>query len=185
MIGLRSRGSDRMRRERNVKVGLRRKAMMVVAAAMVSWPFVASGQATPTPEDLNRYFLFNLQGVSFESAKADYLYCSEQIRGILTYDDIVFRDYHSNQITQTGLLGALLVELISNGERRRVHNSAMRRCMALFGYHRYRVPEAEWRALVSGGDIVRAGAEAADSAVVDRLAQFASGPVPNGPELDP
>jgi hypothetical protein len=162
-----------------------RKALWAMAAAMACWPALAFGQASPTPEDINRYYLFHLQGVSLESAKADYLYCSEQIRDILTYDDIVFRDYHSNQITQTGLLGALLVELISSGERRRVHNSAMRRCMALFGYHRYRVSEAEWRDLVSGGDIVRAGAEAADSAVVDRLARFASGPVPNGPELDP
>ena len=172
-------------------MGLGRSAMLecrrmgLLVALLVCWPVTAFGQAAPSPEELNRYYLFHLQGVSFENAKADYLYCSEQIRDILTYDDIVFRDYHTNRITQPGLAGVLLVELISGGERRRVHNAAMRRCMALFGYHRYRVSEAEWHALVGGGDIVRAAGEAADSGAVDRLARFASGPVPNGPVLDP
>ena len=172
-----------MRRGASSRSGCRRS--LLAAAALACLPTPVFAQSAPSPEDLNRYYLFHQQGVSFESAKADYLYCSEQIRDILTYDDIVFRDYHSNQITQTSLVGALLVELISNGERRRVHNAAMRHCMALFGYHRYRISEAEWHQLVSGGDIVRAGAEAADSEVVDRLARFASGPVPSGPELDP
>src|SRR4051794_38230110 len=121
-----------MRWGRSARFEWRRKALLA-AAAMAFWPCVASGQAAPTPEELNRYYLFNLQGVSFESAKADYLYCSEQIRDIITYDDVVFRDYHSSRIvTQGGLLGSVLVELIATGERRRVHNAAMRRCMALF-----------------------------------------------------
>jgi hypothetical protein len=155
-------------------------------AAIACWSTAAFGQAAPSPEELNRYYLFNLQGVSFESAKADYLYCAGQIRDIITYDDLISRDYHSNRIeTPGGPLGAVLEALIASGQRRIVHNAAMRRCMAILGYHRYRVGEAEWRALVSGGDITRTGADAAGSDVVDRLARFASGPVPAGPELDP
>lgn len=174
-----------MRLGDSAESGCRWKLLLAAAAAMFCSPVATLGQASSPPEDPNRYFLFNLQGVSFESAKADYLYCSEQIQDIITYDDLIYRDYHSNRIETPGLLHALLVELIASGERRRVHNAAMRRCMALFGYHRYRVSEAEWRALVSGGDIVRSGAQTGDSAVLDRLARFASGPVPPGPELDP
>ncbi len=61
----------------------------------------------------------------------------------------------------------------------------MRKCMGLYGYARYKVPQAEWKLLVKEGDIVLDNKGAPDPEVIDRMAIFASGPTPAGERLDP
>lgn len=128
-------------------------------------------------DDPAKFFLFHGEGVSFETAKADYSYCIDQSWRILSLRD--------KMPSGGGLLGAIINSRMAEIDRFRMRNAAMRKCMGLMGYARYKVAEEDWDTLVKKGDIVVANNNEVDFEVLDRLARFASGPVPATERLDP
>jgi hypothetical protein len=128
-------------------------------------------------DDQAKFFVFHGQGVTFEQARADYYYCISQAQPIISLRD--------RMGDSGGLLGALINGRMAEIDRLRMRNAAMRQCMHLIGYDRYRMPQAAWNAMVNEGDIVLSNAHQVDPVVVDRLAHFASGPTPTTERLDP
>lgn len=150
------------------------------AASACITPCAAKQPAPEAEADGNdpaKFFLFHLDGVSFETARADYGYCIGQSWRILSLRD--------KMPSQGGLLGALINGRMAQIDRFRMRNAAMRKCMGMLGYARYRIPTDEWKALVKEGDIVVANNNKVDPEVVDRLASYASGPTPTTERLDP
>jgi hypothetical protein len=136
-----------------------------------------AAEPAPQADDPAKFFLFHLDGVSFETARADYGYCIDQSWRILSLRDKV--------PSGGGLLGAIINSRMGEIDRFRMRNAAMRKCMGLMGYHRYRIAEADWDTLVKKGDIVVANNNQVDLEVLDRLARYASGPTPATERLDP
>jgi len=152
-------------------------AICLMPAAATAAPPAKPAEAAPPADDPAKFFLFHLDGISFETARADYGYCISQSWRILSLRDKI--------PSGGGLLGALINGRMAQIDRFRMRNAAMRKCMGLMGYARYRVPEAEWDALVKKGDIVLANNNQVDLEVLDRLARYASGPTPATERLDP
>jgi hypothetical protein len=160
---------------------MKRETLAAALAALLLSAGPAAAQAQPAGErqdDPAKFFLFHMDGVSYEQARADYVYCIQQARPILS-----LRDKMGN--AGGGLLGAMIGARMGEIDRLRMRNAAMRRCMGLIGYARYFVPEPEWKLLVNEGDIVLADNGQPDPVVIERLARFASGPVPTTRRLDP
>jgi hypothetical protein len=128
-------------------------------------------------DDPAKFFLFHGEGVSFETAKADYSYCIDQSWRILSL--------HDKTPSSGGLIGAIINSRMAEIDRFRMRNAAMRKCMGLMGYARYKVSQEDWDKLVKKGDIVLANNNEVDFEVLDRLARYASGPVPATERLDP
>lgn len=133
--------------------------------------------AAPEADDPAKFFVFHLEGVSFETARADYGYCIGQSWRILSLRD--------KMPSGGGLLGAIINSRMGQIDRFRMRNAAMRKCMGLIGYQRYRIAEDDWDRMVKKGDIVVANNNQVDLEVLDRLARFASGPTPATERLDP
>ncbi|MDF7774356.1 hypothetical protein P1X14_03785 [Sphingomonas sp. AOB5] len=138
---------------------------------------VAAEPAAEETEDPSKFFLFHLDGVSTEIARADLMYCIGQARPILS-----MRDRTGGG---GGLLGALINGRMAEIDRTRMRNASMRKCMAAHGYARYQLPSTDWKLLVKEGDIVVANNGQTDPEVVDRMAAWASGPTPNSRRLEP
>ena len=161
---------------------LRLAALAAAAGCLIPAAAPAAPPAKPasTPaegDDPAKFFLFHLDGVSFETARADYGYCIGQSWRILSLRD--------KMPSGGGLLGAIINSRMGQIDRFRMRNAAMRKCMGLMGYSRYKVAESDWDALVKKGDIVVANNNEVDLEVVDRLARYASGPTPATERLDP
>ena len=137
----------------------------------------AAAETEAKEDDPAKFFLFHQEGVAFETAKADYSYCIDQSWRILSLRD--------KMPSGGGLIGALINARMAEIDRFRMRNAAMRKCMGLMGYSRYRIAEGDWDTLVKKGDIVVANNNMVDPEVVDRLARYASGPVPATERLDP
>lgn len=155
------------------------KFRLMAAVAMLACSAGAAAQERerPTGDDPSKFFVFHLEGVSYQQARSDYIYCvglAEPIRSQ--------RDLMGN--TQGGLLGALVNGRMGEIDRLRMRNAAMRQCMGLIGYHRYAMPEAEWSVMVANGNLVVDDDERVSMAVVERLARYASGPAPTTQRLD-
>lgn len=155
--------------------------LAALAAAGGAVPSAAKEPAAEQPaepqDDPAKFFVFHLDGVAFETARADYGYCIGQSWRILSLRD--------KTPSQGGLLGALINGRMAEIDRFRMRNAAMRKCMGLMGYARYAMPESEWKILVKQGDIVVADNNKVDPEVVERLARLASGPTPATERLDP
>lgn len=134
-------------------------------------------EAAEVAEDPSKFFLFHRAGVATDVARADLMYCIEQVKGIISD-----RDRYGGG---GGLIGALIDMRMGEIDRFRMRNAGMRKCMALHGYARYQVPQVEWKMLVKEGDIVLDNNGVVDFEVVDRMATFASGATPAGARLDP
>ena len=145
-------------------------------SAVSAAPPAKPAEATPA-DDPAKFFLFHKEGTSFDTARADYGYCIGQSWRILSLRD--------KMPAQGGLLGALINGRMAQIDRFRMRNAAMRKCMGLIGYSRYRVAEGDWDTLVKKGDIVVANNNQVDLEVLDRLARYASGPIPTTGRLDP
>lgn len=128
-------------------------------------------------EDPAKFFLFHMEGVAVDVARADLMYCIDQVKDILSLRD--------KMGSGGGLIGAIINARMGEIDRFRMRNAGMRKCMNLHGYARYQVQQAEWRLMVNDGDIVLNNAMTVDPVVVDRLAVFAAGPQPTGKRLDP
>jgi hypothetical protein len=159
---------------------MKRKTLAAAWAALLLNAGPAAAQPQPAGErqdDPAKFFLFHMAGVSYDQARADYVYCIRQAWPILS-----LRDKMGN--SGGGLLGAMIGARMGEIDRLRMRNAAMRQCMGLIGYARYFVPEPEWKVLVNDGDIVVADNGRPDPVVIERLARFASGPVPTTQRLD-
>lgn len=128
-------------------------------------------------EDPSKFFMFHLEGISAATARADLTYCVDQAHTILSMRD--------RNPSGGGLLGALLNGRMAEIDRFRMRTAAMRKCMGLFGYARYQIPAAQWKAMVKEGDMIVDNKGQVDPEVIDRMAAFASGPTPSSPRLDP
>jgi hypothetical protein len=161
------------------------KYLAVAFAAVLGAGYAGSlGAAEPQvpaaveADDPAKFFLFHLKDVSTDIARADLSYCIEQAKGILSMRDRMGGG-------GGGLLGALLNARMAEIDRLRMRNASMRKCMGLHGYVRYKMPQADWKKLLNDGDIVLSNKGTVDPDVVDRMAAFASGPIPTGERLDP
>ena len=157
------------------------KRAMALAVLSVALPAtVAAAQKAPdvpaaTP-DPGKFFLFHASaGASADQVRADLLFCIGQARPILSMRD----RYPSGG----GLLGGLINGRMADIDRFRMRNAAMRKCMGMFGYDRYLVPEDQWKAIVKKGDIVLGDNQKVDPEVVESMVAFATGPVPAGEKL--
>ena len=126
-------------------------------------------------DDPAKFFLFHMDGVGRDQARGDLVYCIGQSRDILSMRD--------RMPSSGGLLGGLLNARMAEIDRFRMRNAAMRKCMGLMGYERFRVPEAEWKAMVNEGDIVVGNKNVPEATVIERLVDFAAGPTPSGERL--
>lgn len=136
-----------------------------------------AGEQTPadtTPDDgkdddSSKFFWFHKAGVSPATARTDIEYCALQVSA-------VNGRVQQNAGASFGLIGALVGGII-NGvtqsvEARRMRDVGMRRCMALYGYDRYALPEAEWNTLRRG------------EGAIERLVAFTAAPeAPKGEKL--
>lgn len=136
-----------------------------------------AGNAERSGDDPSKFFVFHLEGVSYQQARSDYLYCIAQAQPIRSQRDRM-------GYAQGGLLGGLINGRMGDIDRFRMRNAAMRQCMGLMGYGRYAMPEPEWNAMVANGNLVVDNHEQVDMAVVERLARYASGPAPASARLD-
>jgi hypothetical protein len=135
-------------------------------------------EARENANDPSKFFVFHLEGVSYQQARSDYLYCVGQAEPIRSQRDQM-------GYAQGGLLGSLINGRMGDIDRFRMRNAAMRQCMGLIGYHRYALPEPEWNAMVANGNLVVGNDQQVDMAVVERLARYASGEAPATQRLDP
>ena len=154
----------------NIKISL--VAWIISSFASLSSVCLAQ-TAAPPDEDPSKFFLFHAQGISAATARADYSYCIDQVKGISSFRERI--GYGG------GLLGGRLAEI----DRFRMRNAGMRKCMHLHGYDRYQVPQIEWKRVVNEGDIVLDNKGQTDPNVIERMAQFAAGPQPATRKLAP
>jgi hypothetical protein len=160
------------------------KKIRLAAVAAAVYFACAAPAATPKKDveeqptdDPAKFFLFHQEGISFDTARADYGYCIDQSWRILSLRD--------KMPSGGGLLGALINARMGQIDRFRMRNAAMRKCMGLMGYSRYKISAADWDVMVKKGDIVVANNNQVDLEVLDRLSRYASGPTPTTERLDP
>ena len=120
-------------------------------------------------DDPSKFFWFHKSDLDPSIARSDISYC--------LLESLPIEPVRRQGNAGGGLLGALvkgIFEGVSMGvERRRLRDAGMRKCMGLFGYARYRMPESNWNAMMRAPD------------VLDRMVAFASGPQPETEKVDP
>jgi hypothetical protein len=153
-----------------------KRKSLIAAAICLSLPQVAyaadvepTPQATKKEDDPSKFFWFYKPETNVAVAKTDIQYCFIQTSTI--------RAAQKPSSGAGGLIGALVEGIIKgiaeNVESRRMRDSGMRKCMGLYAYERYAVPEVEWNAMMRATD------------AIDRLAAFSSGPRPTYGRLNP
>jgi hypothetical protein len=120
-------------------------------------------------DDPSKFFWFHKDGADPVIAENDIRYCFIQTSTIWA------RQNPSSG--QGGLIGALvegIIKGITEGvEARRMRDAGMRKCMGLYGFTRYKVPEPQWNEMMRAPDSVK------------RLTAFATGAAPTTERLDP
>jgi hypothetical protein len=128
-----------------------------------------TAQANKKEDDPSKFFWFYKADTDLAVAKTDIQYCFIQTSTI--------RAAQKPSSGAGGLIGALVEGIIKgiaeNVESRRMRDSGMRKCMGLYAYERYAVPEVEWNAMMRATD------------AIDRLSAFSSGPRPAYGRLNP
>jgi hypothetical protein len=144
--------------------------LAVLLLAMPHPTFAAEKSAPSASEnqdDPSKFFWFHKAEADLAAVKTDIQYCFIQTSTI--------RAAQKPSTGQGGLIGALVEGIIrgisENVESRRMRDSGMRKCMGLYTYERYAVPEIDWNAMMRAPD------------AIDRLAAFSSGPTPTSAKL--
>jgi hypothetical protein len=154
-----------MKRKSLIAAALCLAMPQVIYAADVDPPAPASKKE----DDPSKFFWFYKADTSVATAKTDIQYCFIQTSTI--------RAAQKPSSGAGGLIGALvegIIKGIAEGvESRRMRDSGMRKCMGLYAYERYAVPEVEWNAMMRATD------------AIDRLSAFSSGPRPAYGRLNP
>ncbi len=127
-----------------------------------------AAEASKKEDDPSKFFWFYKADTDVAVAKTDIQYCFIQTSTI--------RAAQKPSSGAGGLIGALVEGIIkgiaASVESRRMRDSGMRKCMGLYAYERYAVPEVEWNAMMRATD------------AIDWLAAFSSGPRPTYGRLD-
>jgi hypothetical protein len=154
-------------------VALTALALTAPAAAQDAEPknkagkVAAADKRNEKEDDPSKFFWFHKTGIDADTAKADIEYCLAQTSTI--------QAKQNPSSGQGGLIGALVEgiihSIVENVERRRMHDAGMRKCMGLYGYQRFHVPEPKWNAMMRAPD------------AVDQLTIFASGSAPTTERL--
>ena len=153
-----------------------KKSILIAATLCLVMPHVAYATAVEPPapaskkeDDPSKFFWFYKSEIDVAVAKTDIQYCFIQTSTI--------RAAQKPSSGAGGLIGALVSGIINgiteNVESRRMRDSGMRKCMGLYAYERYAVPEVEWNAMMRATD------------AIDRLSAFSSGPRPAYGRLNP
>lgn len=141
----------------------------VAAPASAQGAAPAKTTAAAEEDDPSKFFWFHKPDVTPAVARVDIETCFVQVGAIAGRQQ-------TNPGASMGLIGALVggvINGITQGvEARRMRDAAMRTCMGLYGYGRYRVAEAEWNAMMRAPD------------ALDRLSGFAAGTQPVTERLD-
>ncbi len=128
-----------------------------------------AAEVSKKEDDPSKFFWFYKADTDVVAAKTDIQYCFIQTSTI--------RAAQKPSSGAGGLIGALVSGIINgiteNVESRRMRDSGMRKCMGLYAYERYAMPEVEWNSMMRATD------------AIDRLAAFASGPRPSYGRLNP
>ncbi len=148
---------------------------VILAALLVGAPQAVFAVDKPAPtknekeDDPSKFFWFHKTGVDAATAKTDIQYCFIQTSSI--------RAAQKPSSGAGGLIGALVEGIIKgiaeNVESRRMRDAGMRKCLGLYEYVRYSVPETDWNAMMRAPD------------AVDRLTAYAVGPKPMTERLEP
>ncbi len=132
--------------------------------------------------DERKFFVFHKPGVSFAQAYSDLSFCARYIphgamRSVNSFVPWTSEDPLRPQVvtSQHGLVGAVILGVVSGPLERSNRQTKMIRCMVPRGYARYRTSEALWKS-INGEDMARAMAV---------QARIASGPVPPTPRTLP
>ena len=137
------------------------------AAAPATTSAPARARKSENVDDPSKFFWFHKEGIDSATAKTDIEYCLAQTGTI--------RAKRNPSSGQGGLIGALVEgivhSIIENVESRRMRDAGMRKCMGLYGYSRFHVPEPQWNGMMRATD------------AVDQLTAYASGPVPSTERL--
>lgn len=147
--------------------------LLAAALCLSGAPAQAQTAAAPAGRDEgdpSKFFWFNKSGADPATARTDIEYCVIQTSAMAGR-------VQQNPGASMGLIGAL-VGGIMNGitqgvESRRMRDAGLRKCMVLYGYQRYRVPEPAWNEMMRADDSV------------ERLVAFTTGPQPATERLDP
>ncbi len=120
-------------------------------------------------DDPSKFFWFHKANADAAVAENDIRYCFIQTSTIWAKQN--------PSSGQGGLFGALiegLIKGITEGvEARRMRDAGMRKCMGLYGFTRYKVPEPRWNSMMRATDSVK------------ELTAFATGTAPTTERLDP
>lgn len=146
-----------------------------IVALLAAAPYAHAEQPSAPPaageneDDPSKFFWFNKSDTPVDVARTDISYCLAQVSSV--------RAMQRPDSYSGGLIGALVSGII-NGitegvESRRMRDAGMRKCMGLYGYARFHVPEPQWNEMMRASD------------ALDRLAVYATGPVPVTERLDP
>ena len=138
-------------------------------------------------QDNDSRFYFQKDGVSYQTAFADFQLCSQYTSTVALVakprdyvplgTDLAAQDTSDDASPRVmpvygGLVGALLADAFVAPE---ISRSGMRLCMSYKGYKRYAVSREAYRAITRGSDIE----------ITAKLAVVASGPAPQGGDVGP
>jgi hypothetical protein len=143
-------------------------------------------QATPSDVDHYwRYYYIHKPGISFATARSDFLECNAYSASIQMQRDPDFVPYGGDAppntfdigdaaFAQWGLVGVLIVGIANDDVNLETERENMRVCVTYKGYTRYGTTKAIWNSLYKG----------TNDEIATRLATIASGPTPPGERLD-
>ncbi|NJM50741.1 MAG: hypothetical protein HC843_07570 [Sphingomonadales bacterium] len=122
-----------------------------------------------------KFYYFHNPDISFADAYQDFVECRGYLRvgggvalpGFIPWTETYQRPVYA-QYPQYGLVGAVLIAIISPKAERGVRSNKMRRCMGTRGYVRYAIPEKTF-------DEINEGEEAK---ILIVQAKLATGPKP-------
>jgi len=144
---------------------LRLRSVAFAAAILLAGPAYAADKEQG--DDTSKFFMFYGEGVPADVARADLTYCM----ALSGRAGPAPRGTRYAAAMGGGLLGGIMDAIAMSVEQRRRRDSSMRNCMAMHGYTRYYVPEADWNTIVRG------------DGAVDRMVAFMTGPVPTSRKL--
>ena len=145
---------------------IRKFCAAAVAAAMLFSPVVATAK-DKDDDDSTKFFMFYGEGQPAEAVRNDLNYCI----ALAGRAGPAPRGTRYAVVMGGGLLGGIMDAIAMSVEQRRRRDSSMRTCMALHGYSRYALAEAQWNTMMRG------------DGAVDRMVTFMTGPVPTTEKL--
>lgn len=145
---------------------IRKFCAAAIAAAVLCSPTIAPAK-DKDDDDTTKFFMFYGDGQPADVIRNDLTYCM----ALAGRAGPAPRGTRYAVAMGGGLLAGIADAIAMSVEQRRRRDSSMRNCMALHGYSRYALPEAQWNTVMRGDN------------AVDRMIAFMTGPVPTTEKL--